>query len=63
MAALTGEDFVTSAKSAGVLVLTNLGLFSVVDTVSGFMFFTGILFSLGIPTIVGTIIIHYAVGV
>lgn len=41
-----------SAKNAGVIVFSNMGLFSVLNSVSSFIFLTGLLFSTLVPTLV-----------
>lgn len=48
----TGEGFVDSAKTAGVVILSNFELFTVLNSITGFIFMMGILFMTAIPTIV-----------
>lgn len=46
----TGEDFITSCKSTGVLIFKNIGVFSVLSIVSAFFYYSGIFLCTGIPT-------------
>lgn len=54
--AFTGENYFTSAKRAGVLIFSNLGLFATVDIIQAFFFYVSLLICMGIPTAVGAII-------
>jgi hypothetical protein len=54
--AFTGEGYYTSAKRAGVLIFSNLGLFATVDIIQSFFFYVSLLICMGIPTAVGAII-------
>jgi hypothetical protein len=48
----TGEQFIDSAKTAGVVIFSNAGLFVVLDSVNAFIFFTGLLFTTLVPTLI-----------
>jgi hypothetical protein len=52
----TGQDFVDSAKTAGVLVFSHVELFAMLSSVSGFLVFSGILFLTGVPTLFSVLI-------
>jgi hypothetical protein len=52
----TGEDFVTSCKSTGIIVFKNIGVFSVINIVSNFFYYSGLLFCIGVPTTIAGII-------
>lgn len=53
----TGEDFVTSCKSTGIIIFKNLGVFSVITIVSNFFYYSGLLLCAGIPTALTGIIV------
>lgn len=51
MTALTGEDFVNSAKSAGVLIFSNMGLFTIVEMIDSFLVCLCLIVCVGVPTL------------
>lgn len=53
----TGEDFVTSCKSTGIIIFKNLGVFSVITIVSNFFYYSGLLLCTGIPTTIAGIVV------
>lgn len=56
---VTGESYINSAKTALSLIFENFGVFYIVDFFSDLINFFGILVSVGIPTLVGFLIIRY----
>lgn len=52
----TGENFVDGAATAGVIVVKNFSLFNSLESVSTFIFLSGLLLSTGVPTILGIIL-------
>ena len=55
--AVTGESYWDSAKTTIGIIFENFGLFYIVDFISDLVVFFGILASVGIPTIVGILIL------
>lgn len=60
--AVTGESYINSAKTAMSIIFENFGLFSIVDFISNLVTFFGVLVTVGIPTLVGFLIIRYGRG-
>lgn len=57
--AMTGQGYIASAKTAGLLIFNDVALFATVDIISGFLFYGGIIFCVGIPTILSVVILLY----
>ena len=56
--AFTGEAYYDSAKRAGVLLFDNTGLFAAVDIITGFFFYSAIWISVGVPSIIGLLVLN-----
>lgn len=54
--AFTGQGYIQSAKSAGLLIFSNLGLFVTVDIITAFFFYVAVIVCIGIPTAVSAVI-------
>lgn len=55
--AFTGQGYIASAKNAGLLIFSNLGLFVTVDIITAFFFYVGVIVCIGIPTAVSAVIL------
>lgn len=56
---VTGESYIDCAKSALAIIFENLGLFYIVDFIGDMVVFFGILSAVGIPTVIGFLIVRY----
>ena len=56
--AVTGEDYIESAKSAISIIFNNFFLFYIIDMVSGLVKFAGIIFICALPGIVGFLLLQ-----
>lgn len=56
--AYTGQGYIDSAKSAGVLIFNNLGLFATVDFITGFFFYGSFILCVGFPTALSGILCY-----
>jgi hypothetical protein len=52
----TGEDFITSCKSTGIIIYKNVGVFAIITIVSNFFYYSGLLLCIGVPTTIAGII-------
>jgi ABC-type proline/glycine betaine transport system permease subunit len=55
--AVTGEDYIDSAKSALSLIFDNFMLFYIIDLVGGLIKFAGIIFICALPGVIGFFIL------
>jgi hypothetical protein len=56
---VTGENYVNAAKTALSVILENFGLFYVVDFIAELITLFGILITVGIPTLIGFVLVRY----
>lgn len=59
--AFTGQGYISSAKTAGLMIFTNLGLFATVDIISAFFFYVAVIVCVGIPTAVSAVLLVFLV--
>jgi hypothetical protein len=57
--AVTGENYINSAKTALSLILDNFGLFYIVELITDLVSFFGVLITVGVPTLVGFLLVRY----
>jgi hypothetical protein len=57
---ITGENYIDSAKTALAIILSNFGLFYVVEFIAELVTMFGMVVSVGIPTITGFLIVRYS---
>ena len=57
---VTGESYINSAKTALSIIFDDFALFNIVDFISSLVTFFGVLITVGVPTLVGFLIIRYA---
>ena len=57
---VTGEGYIDSAKSAIAIILGNFPLFYIVDMIGTVVSLLGIIFIVGLPTLIGYLIMNAA---
>lgn len=56
---VTGESYINSAKTALSIIFENFGIFYIVDFFSDLLVFFGVVLCVGIPTLIGFLVIRY----
>lgn len=59
--AFTGQGYISSAKTAGLLIFNNLGLFATVDIISAFFFYVAVIVCVGIPVAISAVLLVFLV--
>lgn len=59
--AFTGQGYIASAKTAGLLIFSNIGLFTTVDIITAFFFYAAVIVCIGIPTALSAVLLIFMV--